>query len=149
MKFDVKRSDLLHFHRNFYDSSTELNVVYLILTPRDFIFLARIICSFFTKKISVHIQNDIRSNIKTSCHLPQIDKDILRSAIDALSQQVALAKDGTIAVHLMNSLHILKVFEILLSSSVTPNFSFESEQEEILDKLFYIEKKLGYTNHNK
>ena len=148
MKFYVKRSDLLHFHRNFYDSSTELNVIHLILTPLDFIFLTRIICSFFTKEISLHIQNDIRSDIKTSFYLSHIDKDILKSAIDTLSQQAILAKDGTIAVHLMNSLHISKAFEVLLSSSVMSNFSFESEQEVILKKLSYIERRLGYINHN-
>jgi hypothetical protein len=148
MKFYVKRSDLLHFHRTSYAASSELNLLYLILTPRDFIFLARILCSFFTKEISVHIQNDIRSNIKTSCDLSHVDKDILKSAVDTLCQQAILAEDGTIAVHLMNSLHISKAFELLLSSSVTLNLSFESEQEEILEKLSYIERSLGYSNYN-
>ena len=64
MKVYVKRSDLLHFHRSFYDSSTELNTVYLTLTPRDLFLLAKIFCSFFTKEIYVCVQDDNQDDIQ-------------------------------------------------------------------------------------
>lgn len=147
MKLYVKYSDLLHFHGIFYDSSTELNTIHLTLTPCEFVFLSRIVGSFFTKKISLHIDKNIKVNIKPLSHLSSIDKDILKSFLDILDRQAILSKDGFISLHLMNSSHMLKVFEAFLSNSLPSHLTFEPDEDLILTKLFSIEKKLGYTNY--
>jgi len=147
MKVYVKRSDLLHFHRSFYDSSTELNTIYLTLTPRDLFLLAKIFCSFFTKEICVRVRNDNQGDFKTSRDLGPINKDILHGLINSLDEQAVLSKDGNISIQLTNSLCALKAFEVLLLSKSIQNYSFECDQQIILGKLRSIERKCGYTNH--
>ncbi len=148
MKVYVKRSDLLHFHRSFYDSSTELNCIYLKLVPRDLLLLAKIFCSFFIKEIYVCVQNDNQDDFRTLRDLAPIDKDILYSLINSLDEQAVLDKNGNVSILLTNSLHALKVLEFFLSSKSDQNLIFESDKEVILRKLLSIQRKFGYTNYN-
>lgn len=146
MKVYVKRSDLLHFYRSFYDSSTELNLIHLTLTPRDLLLLAKIFCSFLTKEIFVRLQNDNGDDFKILRDPGPIDKDILFSLIDSLDEQAVLDKNGNISIQLTNSLQALKVLEALLSSRNILNPIFECNEEVIFGKLFSIQRKFGYTN---
>ena len=147
MKVYVKRSNLLHFHRSFYDSSTELNCINLTLVPRDFLFLAKIFCSFFTKEIYVCVQDDNQDDFRILRGLGPIDKDILYNLINSLDEQAVLDKNGNISIQLTNSLHALKVLEVFLSSKSVQNPIFESDKGVILNKLLSIQRKLGYTNY--
>lgn len=147
MKVYVKRSDLLHFHRSFYDSSTELNHIFLTLAPCDLLLLAKIFCSFFIKEIYVCVQNDNQDDFKTLRDLGPIDKDILYSLINSLDEQAVFGKNGNVSIQLSNSLQALKVLEVLLSSKTVQNPIFQCDKEVILGKLLSIQRKFGYTNY--
>ncbi len=77
MQVNVKRSFLLLLYRNFSQVFPDLNRIYLTMKPYDYILMAKLISSVFTKKIVLNVQNDDRDPVDNVYQSGEADKDVL------------------------------------------------------------------------
>jgi len=149
MKVNVKRSDLLRLYNIFNRISPELNTIYLMMDPYDYILLSKIVSSVFSNNSVLHVDIDDNTSVQITYQSLTIDKDILLNILDAMDEQAILDSDSNIHVELTNGLQILYLLENLLLGKkllVVMNEHFLSLMEK---RLLSIQKKLGYTSLTK
>ena len=77
MKVNVKRSDLLRLYNIFNRISPELNTIYLMMDPYDYILLSKIVSSVFSNNSVLHVDIDDNTSVQITYQSLTIDKDIL------------------------------------------------------------------------
>jgi len=146
MQVNVKRSFLLLLYRNFAEVSQDLNRIYLTTRPHDYVLMAKLIASIFTKKIVVNIQNDERDTVSTVYQKGQADKDALYFVLSSMEEQAVLDEQGMVDFELPNGLGLLYILEAFLTNNPIQCTHMHYQESLILEKLYLIEKKLGYTH---
>jgi len=146
MQVNVKRSYLLLLYRSFSEVFPDLNRIYLTMKPYDYILLAKLTASVFTKKIILNIQNDDQESVGTLYQSGDADKDVLFYVLSSMEEQASLDEQGMVDFELPNGLELLHVLEALLCRNQIQTTNKYFQESHILEKLFLIEKKLGYTH---
>ena len=149
MKVNVKRSDLLRLYNIFNRISPELNTVYLMMDPYDYILLSKIVSSVFSNNSVLHVDIDDNTSVQIVYQSLTIDKNILLNILHVMDEQAILDSDSNIHVEFTNGLQILYLLENLLLGKkllVATNEHFLSLIEK---NLFSIQKKLGYASLTK
>ncbi len=146
MQVNVKRSFLLLLYRNFSQVFPDLNRIYLTMKPYDYILMAKLISSVFTKKIVLNVQNDDRDPVDNVYQSGEADKDVLYFVLSSMEEQAGLDEQGMVDFELPNGLELLHVLEAILSNNSIRTSNKYYQESLILEKLFLIEKKLGYTH---
>ena len=147
MQVNVKRSELVQFHSAFYNSCpiTSHNI-YLTFSPDNFFLLAKVISSFLSKKIKLNILVDDYSSVDIIHTSEAIDKNLLQNVLDTMDQQALLDDVGFIHFKSANSLSVLILLEAFLAKKDLLTRIQSHEDAIVLNKLFSIRKKLGYSN---
>ncbi len=145
MQVNIKRSFLLLLYRSFSEVFPDLNRIFLTTKPYDFILISKIIASVFTKKIVLNIQNDAQDFVEDLYQSGTLDKDVLFYVLSSLEEQAIVDDHGMVDFELVNGLELLHLLESLLCKNVVQTTNKNFQESIILEKLFLIEKKLGYT----
>jgi len=146
MQIHVKRSYLLLLYRNFSLVFPDLNRIYLTMKPYDYVLMAKLIASVFTPKIVLNVQNDDLDRVEPVYQSGEADKDVLYFVLSSMEEQAALDEQGMVDFELPNGLELLHVLEALLCNNTIQTTRKYYQESVILEKLFLIEKKLGYTH---
>jgi len=146
MQVNVKRSYLLLLYRNFSEVFPDLNRIYLTMKPYDYILMAKLIASVFSKKIVLNIQNDDQDAVNTLYQSGDLDKDVLLYVLSSMEEQATLDEQGMVDFELPNGLELLHLLEALLCKNEAQTTKKYFQESIIFEKLFLIEKKLGYTH---
>jgi hypothetical protein len=146
MQVNVKRSFLLLLYRNFSEVFPDLNRIYLTMKPYDYILMAKLISSVFSKRIVFNIQNDEQDVVNTLYQSGNVDKDVLFYVLSSMEEQATLDENGMVDFELPNGLELLHVLEALLCKNEVQTTNKYYQESVIFEKLFLIEKKLGYTH---
>jgi len=146
MQVKVKRSYLMLLYRSFCEVFPDLNQIFLTMKPHDYILLVKIVCSVFTKKIVLQIQNDDQDTVDVLYQSGSLDKDVLYHLLCSMEEQAVLDEQGMVDFELLSSSELLHLLEGLLSRNPLQIANKYYQESVILEKLFLIEKKLGYTH---
>jgi hypothetical protein len=109
MQVNVKRSFLLLLYRNFSEVFPDLNRIYLTMKPYDYILMAKLISSVFSKRIVFNIQNDEQDVVNTLYQSGNVDKDVLFYVLSSMEEQATLDENGMVDFELPNGLELLHV----------------------------------------
>jgi len=132
MQVNVKRSFLLLLYRNFSEVFPDLNRIYLTMKPYDYILMAKLISSVFSKRIVFNIQNDEQDVVNTLYQSGNVDKDVLFYVLSSMEEQATLDENGMVDFELPNGLELLHVLEALLCKKRSSN------NKQILSRICYL-----------
>ena len=148
MQINVKRSNLLRFYSLFCNAyPATLSSSYFSVSLDDFFLLGKVVSSALTKKVTLSIDQDDHTPICLCFYESEmLDKNVLQSVLDALDQQAAMNNGAVINFKLTNGLAVLALLESLLVDKNLPLKMQPHQELIVLERLFAIRKKLGYSN---
>ena len=148
MQINVKRSNLLRFYSLFCNAyPATFGSIYLSVSPDDFFLLVKVVSSALTKKISLSIDQDDHTPICFRFYESEmLDKNVLQSVLDALDQQAVMHNGAVVNLELRNGLAVLALLESFLADTNLPLKMQPNQEVIVFERLFSIQKKLGYSN---